>query len=204
MKTYLSLILALSFLPGCWWSRSSRVGRPHVANEKIVGTRELECSVVLLEPKEYPGYIAGLEGYAVLHIQLFNRGNATYRFIPSYCTLPRESAFNIAPLVHYDTSSRVTWLSLPALLYLWEAIPLVVMPLGFYWRSWNQEVSAWLERKTLGPLDSFEIAPYENTDRYIFVPEQGPWRYFGISFFEVDEKQLVSFSVTFDREKTCK
>lgn len=193
-------ISVLMLLSGCSWGAAhKKTIHPRIQCERNVGKQELECIFQECTGKELPDMISGIEGYGykVLLMRLVNQGSTTYLFKPSYCKLHRAPWDQIAPLMHYDTSSRVTWLTIPALYLLWEAIPLLVVPYGFYWRACNRDISDWLQRVTLGPEDSLEIFPYEQVERYLFVPEERYTTHFKVSFFDTAAKELVSYSIEF-------
>lgn len=201
IMTLVLLLVGTVFLSGCsrWRHRGVSV-KPRVTCKKLTGKRTLTCQFIPLTGSYLPPHLVGIEeaGYTLFVLHLQNKGPATYLFRPSYCSLPRASAHQIAQLLQYDTTSRVVWLSLPALWFCWQAIPLLIVPWGAYWSSCNSDIIAHLEQEILGPNDSLEIGPYEDLKRFVCVPTDCVSRKVGFTFFEKETKKLLSFTVFFD------
>lgn len=134
-------------------------------------------------------------GYQTLQMRMTNCGPHEYVLRPSYHGLPCVSGKHIARQMHYDTSQWMTWSSLGALLFLWEAIPCLIVPAGLSMREYNQKVTQDMRRHTLSKRETITIAPYEAVNKFIFVATSLYSPDFAISFLNNDTKKLVTFDV---------
>lgn len=147
---------------------------PRLAKSKaIVAVKnDVKVSVHLLsraECDDYFGIDVRSEGYIPLVMTIENRGVDSYVLRPSYFVLPRVSGKEISRLMHYDTYQRMVWLSFPALIYFWQAIPLLVIPYGFSCKYYNDKTTRNIRKKTWGRSEVLTIAPYEIVQKFIFV-----------------------------------
>ncbi|HBL98391.1 TPA: hypothetical protein DDZ86_01975 [Candidatus Dependentiae bacterium] len=193
---------ALFILPGCFWAHKKR-NNPHPLVEQIrtKGKSSLQLSAQWLDEstckKRFWGVNLIGSDIEVLRIRLINNGEERYIFRPSYCSIDRLPADEIAPLLQYDTSSRVCWLSLPAFIFCWPLIPLIIVPQGLYWHHENHKRFKWLQKNTLGPDTSFEVAAYETVEKYLFVPtDEAEYHPLSLELFDSNTKELVKHSIS--------
>lgn len=200
---FFTLLCTLLILPGCFWSeRKHPSAHPRIKQVRSKGKEGLHLSAHWLDEAACKKLFLGVnliqEDIEILHLKLTNNGEANYTFRPSYCLLERFSVEEIAPLIQYDTSSRVCWLSLPALIFFWPLIPIVIVPQGLYWSHENHKIRRWLHKITLGPVDAFELEPYETIEKYLFVPAHAAEEQtFVFELFDTCSKELVSHSISY-------
>ena len=125
-----------------------------------------------VECKDYFGVDVLAEGYLPLVMTIENHGPDTYVLRPSYFALPRASGKEISRFMHYDTYQRMVWLSLPALFYFWQAIPLLIIPYGLSCKHYNDKTTRNIRKKTWGRSEVLSIAPYETVQKFIFVARE--------------------------------
>ena len=147
---------------------------PHLNRDKTIsaGKNDVIVSVHMLSHQDCDNYF-GIDvirqGYRPLMLTIENRSSDTYVLRPSYFVLPRVSGKEISRLMHYDTYRRMAWLTIPALIYFWEAIPLLIVPYGFSCKHYNDKTTRNIRKKTWGRSEVLTIAPYETVQKFIFV-----------------------------------
>lgn len=198
---FLFLFATLFVFPCCFFSVKKRPSTPRVKQIRNKGQHDVQLNALWLNESRCKSHFWGVDLAAheieVLHIRLVNNGAQCYLFRPSYCSLERIAAEEIAPLLQYDTASRVCWYSLPALLFWWPAIPIFVVPQSFYWSNENRKIYHWLTKTTLGPDTAFELGPYETVEKYIFVPEHAAGNQTVLfELFDIDTKELVLHTIS--------
>ncbi len=135
------------------------------------------------------------EGFLPIHINISNDSNSAYTLRPSYLDLLVQPSNRVAKVLHSDTYNYVTWLTLPALMFYWQAIPMLVIPMGLNMRRSNQKISENLQHNALQTWKAVTIAPYETIDKFIFVRPQDFKQSFILKLFNEDERKLITFNV---------
>lgn len=203
MRRVYTFFLGLTLLlvtPACLFKSPVRCHVPRVDQERIKNELGLTIRARILTSAEVKARFWGtdLESYGVdvISLMFINRGNHVYQFRPSYCSLLARPVEEMVPYFHYDTASRVCWLTIPALLFWWPGIPLFVVPYGLYWRSENQKITEQLHEMVLDNRRCFEVAPYEVMERYVFTPAPAQPS-FTLSLFDDVTKELVTNRISF-------
>lgn len=202
--TFLLFLTALFVTPSCFWKPRRHHCIPRVEQQRVKEDLGVDVVARLLTPAQVKAQFWGVdvEAYnlAVIALSITNRGNKSYHFKPSYLSLTGKSYDEVAPLFHYDTMARVCWYSVPALIFWWPAIPLFVVPYGYYWRGENQKMTEWLSAVIIDARTYFEVGPYEIVDRFIFVEEPAPLG-FSFSLFDEIARELVTHRISFVGEQ---
>ncbi|HBY05872.1 MAG: hypothetical protein UV38_C0003G0253 [candidate division TM6 bacterium GW2011_GWE2_42_60] len=198
---FLFLFVLLFSFPGCFFSPKKRLPTPRVTQIRNKGKHDVQLNALWLNENACKSRFWGVDfsehEIEVLQVRLVNNGAQSYLFRPSYCALDRLSVEEVAPLLQYDTTSRVCWYSLPALLFWWPAIPIFVVPQGIYWSNENRRIYHWLTKTTLSQDSAFELGPYETVEKYLFVPEYAAGgKTILFELFDIDTKELVSHTIS--------
>lgn len=198
------VLLALFFLPGCSPTKKP-VFTPRLSHARSHGKRDLHVDITRATGQACIRELGGdltRSGLVMVVIHAQNHGGDRYIFRPSYADIPRVSAPALADLLYYDTPTRCIWLSVPALLLWWPAIPLVVVPCGIMWSQSNQQLESHISKKLIGPDTVFKIAPYETVEKFFFVPEELWLEVFSIGFFDKNTGELVRFTADFSERRS--
>lgn len=123
------------------------------------------------ECEEYFGVDVISNGYFPFVMTIENNGPDAYVIRPSYFELPRVSGKKVSRLMHYDTYQRVVWMTIPALIFWWQAIPVLIVPYGLACRYYNDKTTRNIRKKTWGRTEVLYIAPYETIQKFVFVNE---------------------------------
>ena len=134
-------------------------------------------------------------GYLPIHINIENNTNNYLHLRPSYIDLTIQPSNRIAKLLHVDTSHAMYCLCVPALLFWWQAIPFIIIPMGLNMRRSNQKIGENLQFNALQTWKEVSIAPYEIIDKFVFIRARDFKQRFGIRLFNEDERKLISFDV---------
>lgn len=153
------------------------------------------------EQDDYFGINLLESGYCVVLLRIENRSSGRCVFRPSYCDMPRESGYEIAPSMHYDTYARVVWGCIPALVFWWPAIPFFIIPHALYWSNYNWTTSNNIARKTLEHDETFVVEPYETVQKLLFIKEENFIPVFDIALFNETDQELMVYTVDL-RNKT--
>jgi hypothetical protein len=192
------IFTSLVLLTGCG-PRETRYFPAHKHKHAIdITHKDLQVCLRLLDEQDcydYFGYALTNLGYQALHLTVDNYGPDEYVFRPSYLDLPRESGEQIAKNMHYDTYTSVVLMTLPALIFLWEAIPLVVVPHGIYCKNYNAKTTQYIADKTLEHDETFSIAPYETVQKLIFVKSEALKLMFELKFFNKTSRKLLTYDI---------
>lgn len=135
------------------------------------------------------------QGFLPIHINISNDSNCAYTLRPSYLDLLVQPSNRVAKVLHADTYNYVTWLTLPALMFYWQAIPMFVIPMGLNMRRSNQKITENLQHNALQTWKSITISPYETIDKFIFVHIQDFKQSFTLKLFNEDNRKLLTFNV---------
>jgi hypothetical protein len=193
-----AVMLVLMALTGCG-PRDTR-SFPKLKRDKPAQAiqREVEVSVHLLSRQDCVAYFDVdiiAQGYRPLVLTIENSTENAYTLRPSYLDVARVSGKEISRLMHYDTYQRVTWLTLPALIYWWPAIPFLIVPYGLGCQHYNKKTTRNIRKKTLGRDDVVAVAPYETVSRFIFVPAESFKTKFDLKLFNETRTMLETFAV---------
>ncbi|MGC2310951.1 MAG: hypothetical protein WA432_04990 [Candidatus Babeliaceae bacterium] len=194
-KYVLGAVFGMLFLSGC---RKTVKVFPKLDRQKAYHGKEEDLDVWIKvfsaqDSKECFGIDLHKYGYGVAQLQVHNRGKNSYVLKPSYCNYPLVSGKHIAQLMHYETSTWVTYLTFPAIIFFWPAIPLGVIPAGLSMRSYNRKIDKSLIRKSLHKHEVLEILPYEHVQKFLFFTEYD-WTLGDIGFLNRDTRELISFT----------
>jgi hypothetical protein len=191
-------ISLLILLTGCG-SRDTRYF-PRLDKSKAIPIQKnsVTISVHALSAQDcddYFGIDVMAHGYRPLLMTIENHSSDTYIMRPSYFDLPRVSGKEISRLMHYDTYSRVAWLTIPALIYLWEAIPFLIIPYGFACKRYNDKTTRNIRKKTWGRSEVLTIAPYETIQKFIFILDKTFTSPFEIKLYNETQRKLEVYTM---------
>lgn len=142
--------------------------------EAAVPAKKMTVQVQIMsrtECDDYFGIDVIAQGYRPLLVTFENKGNDSYMVRPSYVGLERVSGKEVARLMHYDTYSRVLCLSIPALIYCWPVIPILIVPYGVGCSHYNDKTTRNIRKKSLSKTETLSIAPGEIVQKFVFVPD---------------------------------
>lgn len=194
-----AVVALLSVLAGCSYGpRDTRYfpklkaesGVPVAKDNVTITMHPLSCA----DSEEYFGIDVLSQGYFPLVMTIENHGPDAYTIRPSYFALPRISGKKVSRLMHYDTYQRVVWLTLPALILWWQAIPAIIIPYGLACRYYNDKTTRNIRKKTWGRTEVLHIAPYETIQKFIFVNESFSTN-FDIKLYNETQKDLEVYSI---------
>lgn len=144
---------------------------------------------------EYFGFDVQSEGYRPLQVRIKNHTSSTFVLRPSYHDFACVSGKHIAKHMHYDTFHWMTYLTLPAIYFFWPLIPIAIIPAGLGMKAYNKKTTRDMRKMTLSNNESLEVLPYETVSKFIFVQENSYRAHFDLSFFNIDNKSLITYDV---------
>lgn len=171
----ITTVVLLMILAGCGPRNTRYFPRLKDSAALVAEKNNITVSVHMLsriDCDDYFGIDVIAEGYTPLVLTVKNHGADSYILRPSYFALPRVSGKEISRLMHYDTYQRVAWLTIPALIYFWQAIPLLIVPYGLSCRHYNDKTTRNIRKKTWGRSEVLTIAPYETVQKFIFIVDE--------------------------------
>lgn len=196
------VVCCLVLLTGCGPKDVRFFPRVKTHAAAVVTKQELDVVMHALSRQECDAYFGVdviAEGVRPLLLTIQNRSADAYVVRPSYIPLTRISGKEVAQLMHYDTYQRVFWLTWPALIFWWPAIPCLVVPYGFGCQHYNKKTTKTLRKMTLGAHDVLDIAPYETVQRFIFVPDASFKTVFDMKLYNETKRVLEILTVTSER-----
>jgi len=193
-----AVVFCILFLVGCGPRDVRFFPRLRASKEAVIAKAKIEVAVNVMSRKEcsdYFGFDAIAEGVRPLVLNINNKSSDAYVLRPSYLALTRVSGKDISKLMHYDTYQRVFWLTWPAIIFWWPAIPCLIIPYGFGCQQYNAKTSKTLRKMTLGAHDVLEVAPYESVQRFIFVPDASFRTAFDIALYNETTRAIELFPI---------
>jgi hypothetical protein len=193
--------ITIILVPSCGGPRNMSFF-PSTETEKafLEMTQDLEISVQKFssqDAKDYFGADLPALGYVPLHLHVYNKSDDMYVLRAGDIELPLVSCRRIAELLYYNTSSFATWTSIPAALFYWPALSVIIpTACGMSW--YNASVDKDLNEKGFKKSEVLKILPHEVVDKFIFVPADELPNCFALNFTNKKTKWVTTLDVSFE------
>ncbi|HVX00529.1 MAG TPA: hypothetical protein VHA52_08860, partial [Candidatus Babeliaceae bacterium] len=127
---YVLYVLCLMLIPGCGGNRNLSYF-PTTESEKAFTALEQDLEVTVQkfssqDAYDYFGTDLPALGYIPLHLHVYNKSKDMYVLRAGDIELPLVSCRRIAELLYYNTGSFALWTSIPAAVFFWQALGVII------------------------------------------------------------------------------
>lgn len=203
-KSLSHLVVLLLILPGCIPPAHYMKRVPNFYSQRTISHNKAGIALTVhpLDNKESEKYFGRnilADGYFSFICHVENHTNKTYIIEPSYITIDLANPTRVAKLLHYDTSTHMTYANVFALLFAWPLIPFVIAPAGYSMYKTNKKITKNLRRNSISPRERIKIPPFATVDKFFFVHEHDFQSHFVIKLCEKSQDHhLLRFEINLE------
>lgn len=128
-------------------------------------------------------------------VQIHNNGPHTYTMYPSYIDVPQVDIAALCEQLHYDTSWYAMVLTVPSFIWLWQAIPLVVVPACMQLHAYNQRITTNVRKYAFSAQEALVIHPYEQVKFLILLDATSYTSHISMRIFDNYTQELLPFDI---------
>lgn len=132
-------------------------------------------------------------GYTPVHLRIENNSDSTYILRPGDIDQDITSVKKISKCLHRNTALFFSCAFIPAFLFYWQLIPVVLVPTAVWMAKKNRQINQNLAKISLTREQTLEILPYSKIDKFLFFNSEEYSARFMLNLYDKDQRVLKDF-----------